>query len=306
MDKLSSNSPCFQQWQPSEVDALTDVGVQQMEALGQALGRELSGHAPVWCSSSSAPRVQASGGVVAGCLARLGLETAPAALPAPPDHLYRAWALHPPYLAAVERLATAPDFHHLATTHAAQLAVLQAHSVALEPAGLWLALTYWREALDTEAFWPDQERQASTRVLREANLVDFVDHHARQVWSRRFFMGAEVAEWIGGALRDWVAEQARTGGAHLHAVHDYSLLALLAAMGLPHYPAPVLGYGAYILITVPDGAAVLNLTFNPEPFLPGDLTVHFHRQVSVTVPLSASPTTWATSLADVMEKNQNV
>ena len=47
--------------------------------------------------------------------------------------------------------------------------------------------------------------------------------------------------------------------------HDYSILSLLAALGLSDYPEPALGFGAYVVVELRrDGS--LDVKLNPAPF----------------------------------------
>ena len=47
--------------------------------------------------------------------------------------------------------------------------------------------------------------------------------------------------------------------------HDYSILTLLAALGLSEYPEPALGFGAYVVVELRRNGS-LDVKLNPAPF----------------------------------------
>ena len=47
--------------------------------------------------------------------------------------------------------------------------------------------------------------------------------------------------------------------------HDYSILSLLAALGLSEYPEPALGFGAYVVVELHQSGSV-DVKLNPAPF----------------------------------------
>ena len=56
--------------------------------------------------------------------------------------------------------------------------------------------------------------------------------------------------FVGGWLRRKLFDE---GGGPLKVFsgHDYSILSLLAALGLSDYPEPALGFGAYVVVELP-------------------------------------------------------
>ena len=82
---------------------------------------------------------------------------------------------------------------------------------------------------------------------------------AKWAWDQRFF-APDWGQTIGGPLLREIVNDAETIGSAAPGVelffgHDYSILALMAAMGIPHYPTPgddTLEFAAHLIFEVWD------------------------------------------------------
>ena len=93
---------------------------------------------------------------------------------------------------------------------------------------------------------------ALSRTLDAAELA-LLDAHARWVWERRFQGAAEFAHALGGRL--WAlagtpppSASAAAPALRLFSGHDYSVLAVLARLGVREYRPPALGPGCLLLV----------------------------------------------------------
>lgn len=139
-------------------------------------------------------------------------------------------------------------------------------------------MTYVWELIDCEMFYP-VPRTAVTGALSVPEQ-ETVEEHARWVWGQRFFKTGH-GHTIGGRLLGEVVDGtafAETDESQpcfsAYSCHDYTILALFAALGADEYDGRVLGYGAtvvfetWVLPPVEGGKpmSVVRILLNSHPF----------------------------------------
>ena len=145
-------------------------------------------------------------------------------------------------------------------------------------------VTYIKELHDCEVFWPGEPPKALLRSRLSPADEAFMRRAAAWVWEQRFFSHAATRNMgprIGGALLSEILADASAGvPVSVYSAHDYTLLALLAALKAPFYDAP--GFGSFLLVETYE-----------TPRLPGDAAASSssspHRNKSVTVRLCSEP-----------------
>ena len=91
-----------------------------------------------------------------------------------------------------------------------------------------------------------------------------VREDARATWAARFLNVGEHRGFVGGWLRRKLFMK-EGGPLKVFSGHDYSILSLLAALGLSDYPEPALGFGAYVVVELHQSGSV-DVKLNPAPF----------------------------------------
>ncbi|CAK9040655.1 Prostatic acid phosphatase [Durusdinium trenchii] len=122
-------------------------------------------------------------------------------------------------------------------------------------------LTYYEEILECEAFWPGEGRD----VLQSGNsaaVKEEIGDLARWCWNERFFRlprARKLAAPLLGAIREMLAQDTAQDSLAIHSAHDYTIMSLLAALGVESYPSGgTIGYGSYIVFW-DDGNVEVNL-----------------------------------------------
>lgn len=281
------------EWDPDEVDALTERGAQQARALGAEaqrwLPRRVRGAPPtkhVWRSSTSARVLESGRAFWEGfCEALDGQPGTAASLeplayepPLDAGCHFRAWHYEPPYLEHVKSVKTSKVLADKAEAEAETLRPVRAHVLTEDlPETALYKSTYVHELIECERY-DVKERDAVRRRLEESQVAD-VERLALWCWNERFFMKhrPELRELIGGRLRadvvKWLAgaagDDADAPRFAAYSSHDYTLLSLLTALNVPDYPVAPLSFASYTLFKLwADGTVTCEL--NVAPFLTPD------------------------------------
>ena len=262
---------------------LSDVGRAQMETLGRFLGKEyahLTG--PVAWESSPAERCEESGRLV---LRGFAAETKGTIPQTPIDDgkravTFKAWAQPgTPYFATVLALKHGEHAAHAERAQTRRRALesmyldLNEDHAAVPDAQLLYWSCYLHCLAEAEAYdcavlpgtniCPATSGRNALRVQLDWAQLWECERDARATWAARFLDVGEHRGFVGGHLKHKMF--ARSGNVALYSGHDYSLLSLLAALGVSDYPEPALGFGAYIIVEhLANGTT--RVLLNPAPF----------------------------------------
>ena len=263
---------------------LSDVGRAQMETLGRFLGKA---YAPLvdgevkW-ESSPAERCEESGWLV---LRGFAAETKGTIPHTPSDDgkrnvTFKAWARPgTPYFATVLALKRGEHAAHAERALTRRRALesmyldLNEDHAAVPDAQLLYWSCYLHCLAEAEAYdcavlpgttiCPATSGRYALRVQLDWAQFSECERDARATWAARFLDVGEHRGFVGGHLKHKMFE--KTNKVALYSGHDYSLLSLLAALGVSDYPKPALGFGAYIIVEhLANGAT--RVLLNPAPF----------------------------------------
>ena len=261
---------------------LSDVGRKQMETLGRFFGGEyaqLLGNEAVRWESSPAERCEESG--------KLFLKGFGGNVPSKPIEdnqrmvTFKAWAqTGTPYFASVQGLKNGDHEAHSVRARSRRRSLENMYAELNEdhtevPDSL---LLYWScylhclaeaEAYDCEAL-PEPSICPATKGRNNLRFnLDWAqlwecERDARATWAARFLNVGEHRGFVGGHLKRKLFD---SGGGPLKVFsgHDYSILSLLAALGLSEYAEPALGFGAYVVVELHLSGSV-DVKLNPAPF----------------------------------------
>lgn len=277
-------------WSDVELERVSALGLAQCRAVGRHLvsaGGTLSAAARggVRWHSSKVERVvesgrafvegAAEGGGVSREQASALLREGPAALSrgglaCDQDVFYRSYLADKEYVAAARRLRGGELFRAKAQQEQAVLSALRpAPSAAPGSAQQLDATTYVEELLECERFWQVTPPKRALRDANDAHLLHAAGRLARWCWDQRFFQLPE-ARRLGAPLLELIEADLFGAERHapqlvLHSAHDYTIMALLAALGVEAYPPETLGFASYLVLTAQ--GVVLNACPFPDPDL---------------------------------------
>ncbi|KAH8052836.1 hypothetical protein JL722_9970 [Aureococcus anophagefferens] len=246
---------------------LREAGRRQMRALGKFLGRSTARSSPPRPSSGSRRRGPLRR---VGRRALAGLRDAAPSLEVPDAPLddgsgaatFKAWdAKGTAYKAFVSGLKAGGDGAFNSGRKRARprrdLRGLRRGPRLRRPRRAALLLELLR-ALPRRGGALDGGRRAFAAPRRRR--AQALEGDARWIWERRFLRSG-FGEFIGGALRDKAV--APRAGLKFFSGHDYSILSMLAALGVRDYDV-VLGFGAYVAVEhYDDGATAVLLHAAP-------------------------------------------
>lgn len=287
MKVFTSTSPVREQWhhgdgRPADYEVennLTDVGRAQMRAIGQWLaahaqyGQLLRTLQLEW-HSSSAERCVESGALVGSGIVACGTAAAPLRWPHKPitydpDFVFRAWALKgTAYRKFVDALPDTEPFKRRARRSYAQLwaAMEKLGGVRASETDVLMWSTYVHLMSECEAYSDPLQpggRKTALHTALDQSARRNLEEEACWVWERRFQGCTEHAQFLGEAL--WQLLGAPCTRVRLFSGHDYTILALMAYLGLRRYELPAVGYGAMLLVEHrADGSA--RMLLNAQPF----------------------------------------
>ena len=215
-------------------------------------------------------------------------------------------------LPAVATCALPP---HLSPPPAAAAAAAASADSSSQLAVQLFQTTYVKELFDCEVFWPETSAALRDNVALEAksytaqtdappvpgvkaNLLSritpgdeaFMLSAAAWVWEQRFFRHSAVRNLgrrIGGALLQELLADCATGDVPFSAysAHDYTLLALLAALKVPKHPSLCVGFGSFMLFETYEAM----VPRAPPPRSSGPASSFTHRNATVTIRMCAEP-----------------
>mmetsp|Transcript_8696 Transcript_8696/g.9924 ORF Transcript_8696/g.9924 Transcript_8696/m.9924 type:complete len:125 (+) Transcript_8696:456-830(+) len=92
---------------------------------------------------------------------------------------------------------------------------------------------------------------------------------ARWCWNKRFFT-LPVSSTLAKPLLDTIFKTSTITDFALYSAHDYTILALLASLGIKEYPPTVLSFSSYLVIYIDteennEDKRVKKIVLNPQP-----------------------------------------
>eukprot|EP01116_Phalansterium_solitarium_P000117 TRINITY_DN10077_c0_g1_i2.p1 TRINITY_DN10077_c0_g1~~TRINITY_DN10077_c0_g1_i2.p1 ORF type:complete len:368 (-),score=77.18 TRINITY_DN10077_c0_g1_i2:79-1182(-) len=286
---IVSNGPtAASEWRDDEVEQLTPLGLQQMNALGRWFDTEYFGkmqpgfldkraHGELRWRSSRIDRVVQSGQSFWQGFAGASPPEPNTDMPDDhdPDAYFRVYDCHVGYLAMIKELKGGTAFEAKGRQELATLDALY-RKAGLDPDEYTPQeklsnQTYFKEMLDCELY--AAERTALLSALSQEDR-EKVEEYALWVWTQRFFQRSWAAVLGGNLLSELVSGFGKALGGSgprfiVYSVHDYTILSLLAALGFPEYPGGVLGYGSFLLLELYSDGRV-DVRLNSHPFEAAD------------------------------------
>lgn len=133
-------------------------------------------------------------------------------------------------------------------------------------------MTFAREMVDCERYFEKPEKPLHT--ILNKNQLENIDALAKWCWNQRFFSHPEYSKTLGEKILGEIIEDmiSKDYDFSLYSGHDYTLLIILASLGIPEYEE-LLSFGSYLLFDIfdrknDDGSSerVFSITLNPTPF----------------------------------------
>jgi hypothetical protein len=260
-------------WKPEELEALTTVGSDQLVALGAHFAkyiRRIKCATNIKLRRSEAPRVIASaisfmkGYELSKNLESPRLEYTPYNTVEENVAVFRSWT-GTEYNRHIARLKHSKIYQEKGEASAAildatVLKLCKPWSSDLSRAGQLNLTTYLWECKKCEEYFPNsfkrqpgsishyfKERPDACEGLRKLALWCF-----DQRFINRQTVGDQWGMHIGGDIlqeihNDFLISGGR-GGASVYIGHDYTILALMSALGVIDHPPSILGFGAYAIM----------------------------------------------------------
>ena len=263
-------TPAARVWRPDEPEALTEVGRAQLRRVGEwfrqryvpdhGLEPALQRAERIKMRVSDRPRVVASADAFSLGFGAHSINRQPYSTRGDADRVFRSWQ-GKSYNDAVDVLRKGPAFHEYGK---AQAAVLD--RTVCEVAGNWVRAadrgtqlnyaTYVNELLECEKYAGKDLLPGSLSSKLSSDAKKELRGLAKHCFDLRFFgsMGKRFGKEIGGDLLAEIQQdvvQALEGtGPQLAAYmgHDYTILALLAALGYERHPPEITGFGAFVVL----------------------------------------------------------
>lgn len=197
------------------------------------------------------------------------------------DGVFRPWDTHKEYsqwAKGIER--GSEEFHAMAETRwddiGGILQSLQIRGVEKFPkATILYGMTFVRELMDCEKYYHSEVRAIHKQLSTQQ--LEIVDELSHWCWNIRFFKHPYVNE-LHSNLWDEISSEIRAAGEDgqsefsLYSAHDYTVLVLLAGLGIPAYPE-LLSFCSFVHFEVFDQVdddqnvtRVFTVSFNPAPF----------------------------------------
>lgn len=134
-------------------------------------------------------------------------------------------------------------------------------------------MTFAREMVDCERYYEKEDKPLEKFLTKDQFKT--IDSLALWCWDQRFFSHAEYRKSLGEKILGEIIEDMinpKTPLFSLYSGHDYTILIILAALGVSNYPE-LLSFGSYLLFDVferknADGSSerVFSVSLNPTPF----------------------------------------
>ena len=192
------------------------------------------------------------------------------------DTYFRTWVSNEEYKKWADGLVKSKDFVVKGTEKSKELDEI-VQTLSLKPfqsypkSVVLYGMTFAREMVDCERYYSEMGDKP-LKALLTTEQVKTIDELSLWCWDYRFFNHAEFKQVLGAKLLDEIKQDMQNDSLFsLYSGHDYTLLILMATLGIEHYPT-LLSFGAYLLFEVYDRTTdgkterVFTLTLNPEPF----------------------------------------
>lgn len=304
LSPFSHDNPIHSQWKESEIEMLSSTGHSQIEVLGAWFANRyvLSGLVDIssggthWRSSKSDRAKESAYDFVRGFNNAIGVEAVgpePLSYDVDADNYFRPWKVFEKEAAVLKNKPCTDEIWRAKAEENADFltevftavdalpTVLSRH-----PQALWCT-TYLYALKQCEIFWPKEEgdrREISRRLSDQAHAK--VTELALWVWEQRFLYSSFTEE-MGGRIAVELLDCAisRNIALGIFSGHDYTILGVLAALGVVDRFKHATGFGSYIIFELwescegSDSSAdpVLKVIFNPDPFRSTDLRVDVTR-----------------------------
>jgi len=255
-------NPVVSQWEHNEVEMLSPVGISQMEKVGEWFAHKYCLKNPKIPPEKSIPLQKWRSSKVDRVIASgdhfwKGFESMFGTRPKDPmkyetedpDEYFRMWAIDKEYLKKVQEIKQGPAFDGKGNQELPFLdRILSRFNIdtSKNPAEKLSMMTYFKELMDCEKFYPFKRDELSSKLSKEE--MKKIDELSHWVWEQRFFV-PHFGPRIGGKLLKEIVHDLAVGEhfVSVYSAHDYSLLAILSALGKDHYPGNILSFGAFLL-----------------------------------------------------------
>ena len=275
-------------WSPEECESLTDVGGEQIFRVGKWFREDyvarhnLETCMPVKMRVSDRPRVVQSAKSFSLGFGEDDINVVPFDTREDADRIFRSWT-GKDYNRAVDAMRKGVLFTQYGEAHARELDAIVCSS------GNWIKTssrgcqfnysTYLNEILECESYAGKHAIKGSLSSKISTRAREHLHEIAKHCFHLRFFgeMSEEYGSAIGGDLLHELeqdaerAQEDKSSRFGVYVGHDYTILALLAAMGLREHPPKITGFGAFAIVQFwksmsPNGAITRKVMLYSEPF----------------------------------------
>jgi len=295
-DMFSKHPKIKQQWTlpdgSSNVDNLLPTGMEQAQQLGawsrnylQEMNPNLENPSTqhVRWHSSKIERAKDSGEAFwKGFFADTQVTIQPQPFEGDPDAVFRPWWTHEEYRKWADSSRSSQEFAEKAKSEKQTIDdILEKLSMSaltskIPYSSLLYGMTMVQELLDCEKYFPEANPGPVNEML--ADYEKQVQDLAVWSWDQRFFkhpfvkaLGTQLLQTIHQEFRI-IADRSNDSCLTVFSGHDYTVLVLLASLGIPDYPQ-FLSFCSYLLFdlyeqTNTDGKneIVFRVSLNPDPF----------------------------------------
>merc|ERR1712137_40183 len=298
LDTFSTNAAVKKSWTLPNgelfVDSLTEDGKKQCVTLGKWSRKHLQEKnssfdtvdpSKIWWRSSRIGRVKNSGKMFwEGFCSDENVEISDVPFEGEEEHVadtyFRTWVSNVEYKKWADSLVKSKEFVVKGTEKKQELddivEVLSLTPFKSYPKSVVLyGMTFAREMVDCERYYSEMKEKPLQNILSPEQFKT-IDELSLWCWDFRFFNHADFKQTLGAKLLKEIMEDMQnlhnSSLFSLYSGHDYTILILLASMGISNYPT-LLSFGAYLLFEVydrvnEDGTTqrVFTVALNPEPF----------------------------------------
>lgn len=299
------DSPIKLQWAPSDLENITSIGHKQCLALGEWFSSYIS-HNNVrhdserifWRCSKSGRAKESGVDFIKGfnTSRSKAISEKPIPYAENADNYFRPWKVVPDFSDTIKkRMANDNNWAQKAQENIELLkrafTKADAESILSKPTKALWSTTYLYCARECELFWPsDEGYRGVLNSLLDEKEWDEITKLACWVWEERFVRSGYITAMGGKLLREVLTQSWNTEfSVNIYSGHDYTILAVLALLGvIPSINRPA-SFACYILFELWDGPPpprlstkivhvaadvslssdkrILRVLFNSEPFV---------------------------------------
>mmetsp|Transcript_8961 Transcript_8961/g.11676 ORF Transcript_8961/g.11676 Transcript_8961/m.11676 type:complete len:332 (+) Transcript_8961:88-1083(+) len=306
--KPFKETPVASCWDANEIENLTDFGKKCSFRVGEAFAIHETFHAiknkPVrkvrWQSSPSIRAKESGEKFVHGFIEKLSQAdgndsdlfaiTKDLTEPYSPvgqdlDAIFRPWLHNQDYLSQNVEMKGGDIFQKKAASEKEflmELSKIVSPSCEKSLVKMLSLTTYFVEIIECEQN-DAKQRRALCNALSEKQ-TEKVCELGRWCWNQRFF-NMEISPTLGKPLFDVIFENSNETDLAYYSGHDYTILALLASLGIKQYPENVLGYSSYLILLIDTTEKengkpkVKKIILNPKPFEHFGSAVAVHNEI---------------------------